>query len=421
MVMLKSLSSHKTCSAYIQKYLERDGRNLNEINWGHNLGFHKNNWAAYMDAVRHEQGCDTAIRGKDAVTFQHFIISPDPQDNCSMEQLHSLVDEWITTWFGSEEEDGLLGAFQTSAVVHDDNENGILHCHVIVNNVNLCNGKRLHLDTRDNKAMARTLQEMGEKRGLHFFEEDTTKRNRPVSQKRNLTITEKQLRQQNKFVWKDDLANLISIAKRTSYSKTSFLQQLAFLGVHVDMNNEGDDWIYTHVANPARWKVSSKTLGGEFARDTLRGELSDEAKANRMAYPSFVNRVNTLIADAVVAEVDAVASNDPLERENRVAAVAETLRVMDEWSCPDSYSMNVTIAALRSEISRAPEGRAEQLKAGLSELLKARETAIKFGLITPKVSKEKSGEAGNKKSNKAGSNSGRVRTQNQKQTRARGR
>ena len=184
MAYYKALARHGASSKR-QDYLERRGgdralaRDL--VNIG--LASDAEEWGRCMDETRRDAGNDRAWRGRRAVTYQEFILSPDPRDGVSLEQMRELALSWAEQWFG---ERGKLGPYQVAIVYHDDNERSITHAHVHVNNTNLDTGRRLHIDNADVRRLRLSVQGECERRGLRHFslEEDRPGRRRCSGGKR---------------------------------------------------------------------------------------------------------------------------------------------------------------------------------------------------------------------------------------------
>ncbi len=93
MTMLQRQSSHDACALRIQDYLERDGER------NRSLGSRfiaiapedQARWAEAMDATRVANGNDRPMGEKRAVTYQHFVLSPNPDDSLSAEEALDLA------------------------------------------------------------------------------------------------------------------------------------------------------------------------------------------------------------------------------------------------------------------------------------------------------------------------------------------
>ncbi|MFR3998933.1 MAG: relaxase/mobilization nuclease domain-containing protein [Paratractidigestivibacter faecalis] len=92
---------------------------------------------------------DTPYRGKPARTFKHFVMSPDPQDGLTADQVAELASAWALRHFAD---------FEAAIVLHDDNERRIPHAHIVVNNTNLATERRLQ--TPDPLELNRSLQDL---------------------------------------------------------------------------------------------------------------------------------------------------------------------------------------------------------------------------------------------------------------------
>lgn len=91
--LVKCINGHTGCAA-TERYLERDGRAIGhdfinlaciEREDGSVIG-----WAAEMDEFRSLYGNDEPYRGKPAITYRHYIVSPDPADKIDLERLREL-------------------------------------------------------------------------------------------------------------------------------------------------------------------------------------------------------------------------------------------------------------------------------------------------------------------------------------------
>lgn len=159
--LVKCINGHTGCAA-TERYLERDGRAIGhdfinlaciEREDGSVIG-----WAAEMDEFRSLYGNDEPYRGKPAITYRHYIVSPDPADKIDLERLRELSIAWAQKHFGE---------YQVAVVYHDDNEHTIPHAHIVVNNTNIETGKRLHVPQP--KELNRDLQQMARERELGYF------------------------------------------------------------------------------------------------------------------------------------------------------------------------------------------------------------------------------------------------------------
>lgn len=171
MAVLKAINGHTGCGR-IKDYLEKGGRALLRdffnLSWdevedkGLDAAFKDEvDWALEMDALRHDYGNDRPWKGQRAITFRHYVISPDPSDNIGLEGLRELAHAWVRKHFSD---------YQVAVIYHDDNRQGIPHAHIVVNNTNLETGRRLHIPNALD--MNRSLQEVAKARGLTAFDNE---------------------------------------------------------------------------------------------------------------------------------------------------------------------------------------------------------------------------------------------------------
>ena len=112
-------------------------------------------WARVMDSTRRSFGNDLPWRGRRVRTYKHYVVSPNPKDGIGLEALRELATAWAIEHFFE---------YEVAIVYHDDNQNGIPHAHVVVNNTNIETGRRLQ--DPDTKALASSLQDIAERQGL---------------------------------------------------------------------------------------------------------------------------------------------------------------------------------------------------------------------------------------------------------------
>lgn len=144
MAMVKSIPSHLKCIYHIQDYLEKNNRAIARdfLNFPTNRDYTRN-WSYFFDKTREDNENDRLYGGKSPVTYQQFIISPDPRDEIDIDTLRAFVTEWANDLFSGGESS--LGTFEVAIVYHDDNKRGIPHAHVVVNNTDLETGNKLQI------------------------------------------------------------------------------------------------------------------------------------------------------------------------------------------------------------------------------------------------------------------------------------
>ena len=274
--MLKTISGHTSVRG-ICRYLAKENRALanDYLNIDAPVQEHPGSpfdWAAVMDGTRRAFGNDLSWRGKRVRTYKHYVVSPDPKDGISLDALRDLAVAWASKHFADHE---------VAIVYHDDNQNGIPHAHVVVNNTNLETGRRLQ--DPDPKALAASLQRMAEARGLRALRapepegvvaraEKRHPRARPATYRSEyVRRAEQELTDRGEYSWTADIRARVRIARSISRSVAEFKCLLDSMGVTVSDNSPRAprrDWIYTLADQPAR-RVSGERLGLSYGLERL--------------------------------------------------------------------------------------------------------------------------------------------------------
>ena len=281
MPFLKSSNGHEPCDARIQKYLEKDERAIARDFVNLNTPDEQKAWGYHMDNTRSIAGNDTDWCGKKAIMYKHFMISPDPRDQISLEKLRELTMRWVHEFFGDDVDSGKLGSYQVAVIYHDDNTRHIPHAHVIVNNTNLDTGYRLQIDNKTNEhTLPDRLQEIAasEEFNLSYFTNDNSQKKFTTKDKRFYTRVERSMIRQGRFVWKSDLADRIDIARRTNTTTEGFISTLGSLGV--DVEDRDDDYLYVHQSNPEQWKSYGYRIGADYSKNAIASSLEKSREDN---------------------------------------------------------------------------------------------------------------------------------------------
>ena len=271
--LVKCINGHTGCAA-AERYLERDGRaighdfvNLDcmERDNGGTMG-----WAAEMDELRALYGNGEPYRGKSAITYRHYIVSPDPADKIDLERLRELSVAWAQKHFGD---------YQVAIVYHDDNEHAIPHAHIIVNNTNVETGKRLHVPQP--KELNRDLQQMARERGLgylvdkhHLYDKQAKGGSRRTAQREFKGRAERRIEREGGYSWVADIRERARTARALSHDEASYRELLGVLGVELSLNSPNArrrDYLYTLADHPSR-KVSGEKLGWPYGKQALEYE-----------------------------------------------------------------------------------------------------------------------------------------------------
>ena len=223
MPAIKAISGH-TGLAAARRYFERDGRALardllhfsqiDEAARQSGRGVDAFEWDVAMDETRHANGNDAPWRGRPARTYKHYVLSPDPRDGVSLEELRRLAVRWAEESFPD---------FQVAIVYHDDNEGHVPHAHVVVNNTNLATGNRLR--DPDPGLLNGRLQAIARDMGLSHFEgridaghPDTRKRaSRENYQRVHMGRAEAELSSRDAYSWVADIRSRVDVNGATRW------------------------------------------------------------------------------------------------------------------------------------------------------------------------------------------------------------
>lgn len=320
MPYIKPISGHTT-TANIRRYLTKEGRALaaDYLNLAYDSRLQPDaglptgyDWARDMDEYRSVCGGDEPWEGKRARTYKHYVVSPDPEDRISLEQLRELAVAWAAENFGD---------YQVAIVYHDDNKGRIPHAHVVVNNMNVATGRRLQ--DANPSALNRRLQAMADERGLHGLGIDDGRSafqrradaaraqgDRPATRQRvYVRKAEEEIAQQGGYSWVSDIRSRISTARSLASDEREFRSLLAELGVEVSDNSERNarrDWIYS-IADHPTWRITGERMGLAFGKTAIQARF---LMADRTT-PEGRERIAAIAREAIelsdVAELEQLA------------------------------------------------------------------------------------------------------------------
>ena len=302
MPYLKPIKGHTSVKG-VKRYLERDGRALARDFINITDDWEGRDWADQMDWSRRVWDNDKQHGGKPARTYNHYVLSPDPKDGIQLEEFREFMMEFLHGAFEDR--------FDIAVIYHDDNENGILHAHFIVNNTDIETGKRLApwLTNKKVKEIRSLCERMAKERGWsNFLESDdldssqverdmagklaleqsgpsfdgitegnkkTPKKPFVTDRESYYTKTEREILEAGGWSWKEDIRARVRIARELSTTEEGFLRALNILDVDVSTTDRGD-YRYAHPENPAKWQINGYRLGQGFSRNGVRSLLADE-------------------------------------------------------------------------------------------------------------------------------------------------
>ena len=285
-------------------YLTRDGRALaaDFINCSEIDGSGREVWRQ-LDDTRRLFGTDRpdihSAKGR-MRSFEHFIISPDPRDGVDLPTLRRLATAWAGRHFGD---------YEVAIYYHDDNRKGIPHAHIVVNNVNLEDGKRIapKLAAGSYRRMDRDLQEMARSMGLRAFDNTAARPREHAARPAPATVQdiartrgEQAIVAAGGYSWKEDIRQRMRCAVKLSRSAGEFLESCRALGMEVREDRRGE-WVYALAGHPT-WQVSGKRIGFDYSRFGIERWLArDRALGRRKIGAEAAGRVREAIASAIEA------------------------------------------------------------------------------------------------------------------------
>ena len=385
MAVLKAINGHTGCGR-IKDYLEKGGRALLRdffnLSWdevedkGLDAALKDEvDWALEMDALRRDYGNDAPWKGQRAITFRHYVISPDPGDNIGLDGLRELTHAWVRKHFSD---------YQVAVIYHDDNRQSIPHAHIVVNNTNLETGRRLHIPNA--LEMNRSLQEVARARGLAAFDNEMPRgrvgqsdlRTPPRPRTRWATYINKAERgilDAGAYSWVSDIRNRVSVAKVLSRNEGEFMRILELMEIEVAENSlhaPREDWIFSLADQPSR-KVSGERLGMTFGKIALTERFE---------------RIGSYHPDAASSRAilsmatDAVEVNDVAE----LGSLAKAVETNARYSIGSSADYGSRIETLQRRMEKeAGSKAAAKCAERIQELAEAREYASRHSLVPDEV------------------------------------
>ena len=282
MPIVKPISGHTACGG-VFRYLTKDGRALAfdylnlpapAPNPDEDLpDYAPYDWARDMDATRREAGNDTPWKGKPARTYKHYVLSPDPGDRIELDDLRRLTMAWVRENFAD---------FEVAVVYHDDNAGRTPHAHVVVNNTNVSNLRRLQ--DPDPRALKLSAQRLAKDMGLSYLKDAPKGAAAPprrTLQRTYVRRAEAELSRRGLYSWVADIRSRMEIARAVVRDESDFRSLLGEMGVAVADNSpraDRRDWVYSLADAPTR-RISGESLGLSYGRDRLLSRFASGASA----------------------------------------------------------------------------------------------------------------------------------------------
>ena len=357
MAMFKSISNGRTGLYQVWHYLLH--KNKREVMGQDVFNITRKEdrdvWYKPMDALRAQYGNDKPWNGKPAVTYRHYLISPDPEDKCDLPTLRELTERWVGEMFPD---------CQAAAVYHNDNSNRVAHAHVIVNNTNLLTGKRLQIGNQmRDVAMPNLVQRLSHELGLspmpNLHPGKATETRQPVyrSKTERIIKDEREISsRRSRPSWVAQVREQIELIAKEADGALAFDEFRALMqrsGYDVYQTKRGYTYVHPEgytdrQGNLQHWKVTGKKLGlrytpygmarwlGVGAERPLTKELIAAAsKREKAAYRRYQQLYLSYIPDIDTQErIEALATmiREGIGGAQSFEAAADRIqREIDEW------------------------------------------------------------------------------------------
>ena len=270
--------------------------------------------------------------GYDERKYYHFKLSCNRADEVAASAHHEFAEALAAKLFPGHE-----------CVIATHTDTGTVHSHIIVNAVNFEEGKKLHCNNREYQYMKDLADEMGKERGfteLHWREAAKKKHQaieRGVPQPE--TQAEKNIILRGGTSWKEELREVITLAKQDTKTMPEFESYLREYGVELTRNT-GKTIAYKH---PKKEKaIRGERLGEEYTKGAVENELEQnrrhdsqrevaaesgaEANGNReYAAESSVGRVERTVRE-IAERVHGLTSDGRAEKAARAAEMERVAR-----------------------------------------------------------------------------------------------
>lgn len=164
-------------------------------------------------------------RSYDSRKYYHFKFSPDPKDHVSAEACHAAALEFART---------VLNDYECIVSTHTDTD--VVHSHIVINAVSFETGRKFHNNNKEYGELKDLANDIGEKYGMTPLDWRAL-----VEEKRTAyltgdftcaeSVTEKRIKLRGGISWKEELREVIDLAKASTDNIIAFEEFLEEYGV----------------------------------------------------------------------------------------------------------------------------------------------------------------------------------------------
>lgn len=269
----------------MERYLAGDKSASRSMAFGHSPGLPDTpfGWHKVMDATRKRFGKDKPPEwferkrksNPDLVwrNYYQWVLSPDPRDRASAEEVGQLAQEWCERVWPAEQ------GWQWIWSVHDDNAHGVMHAHIILNAVNASTGLKVQISSEDSDMLDHQAQKIGEEHGMNFFPDLADwraavreGRQTPTIQSVRMSAAERSLRRRGRRSWVAEIRDAIDRSIENSSDWDEFVEKFEADGFKVEWSRRGIGYRHPDSGGHDK-KVLASSLGLNYDEFGIRARL----------------------------------------------------------------------------------------------------------------------------------------------------
>lgn len=269
----------------MERYLAGDKSASRSMAFGHSPGLPDSpfGWHKVMDATRKRFGKDKPPEWFEKKrksnpnliwrNYYQWILSPDPRDHASAEEVGQLAQEWCERVWPADQ------GWQWIWSVHDDNASGVMHAHIILNAVNASTGLKVQISSEDSDMLDHQAQKIGKEHGMNFFPDLADwraavreGRQTPTIQSVRMSAAERSLRRRGRRSWVAEIRDAIDRSIENSSDWDEFLEKFEADGFKVEWSRRGIGYRHPDSGGHDK-KVLASSLGSNYDEFGIRARL----------------------------------------------------------------------------------------------------------------------------------------------------
>lgn len=269
----------------MERYLAGDKSASRSMAFGHSPGLPDSpfGWHKVMDATRKRFGKDKPPEWFEKKrksnpnliwrNYYQWILSPDPRDHASAEEVGQLAQEWCERVWPADQ------GWQWIWSVHDDNASGVMHAHIILNAVNASTGLKVQISSEDSDMLDHQAQKIGEEHGMNFFPDLADwraavreGRQTPTIQSVRMSAAERSLRRRGRRSWVAEIRDAIDRSIENSSDWDEFVEKFEADGFKVEWSRRGIGYRHPDSGGHDK-KVLASSIGSNYDEFGIRARL----------------------------------------------------------------------------------------------------------------------------------------------------